>query len=41
MFIVLRENNVLIIYEIVDTLINNKVLTKNIFDKCFFHDKKE
>ena len=41
MFIVLRENNALIICEIVDTLINNKILTKSTFDKCFFYNKKE
>ena len=41
MFIILRNNNVSIIYEIVDILINNKVLIKDIFDKCFFYNKKE
>ena len=41
MFIVLRDNNALIIHEIVNALINNKVLIKNIFDKCLFYDKKK
>ena len=41
MFAALKKSNALIICEIVDTLINNKVLIKDIFDECFFHDKKE
>ena len=41
MFIILRESNALITCEIVNTLINNKILTRNTFDECFFHNKKE
>ena len=41
MFIVLRNNNASIICEIVDILINNKVLIKNTFDECFSHNKKK
>ena len=41
MFIVLKKNNTSIICEIVNTLINNKVLTKNIFNECFFYNKKK
>ena len=41
MFIILKNNNISIIDEIVDALINNKILTKNIFDECFFYNKKE
>ena len=41
MLAVLRDNNASIIYEIVDILINNKVLTRNTFDECFFYNKKK
>ena len=41
MFIILKKNNALITYEIVDTLINNKILTRNTFDECFSHNKKK
>ena len=41
MFVVLKENSVSVTCEIVDILINNKVLTRNTFDKCFFYNKKK
>ena len=40
MFVILKSNNALIICEIVDALMNNKVLTKRTFDECFSHNKK-
>ena len=41
MFVILKNNNASIICEIVDALMNNKVLMRDIFDECFFYDKKE
>ena len=41
MFIIIKDNNASTICETVDTLINNKILIKNTFDECFFHNKKE
>ena len=41
MLVVLKGNNALIICEIVNALMNNKVLAENTFDECFFYDKKK
>ena len=41
MLIAFKENNTLIICEIVDASMNNKVLTRNTFNECFSYNKKE
>ena len=40
MLFALRNNSVLIIYKIINILINNNILARELFDKYFFHDKK-
>ena len=40
MLFVLRSNNVFVIYKIINALINNNILAKELFDKYFFYDKK-
>ena len=41
MFATLKKNNASATCEIVDALINNKVLARNTFDECFSHNKKK
>ena len=40
MLFALKDNSALIIYKIINVLINNNILTKELFDEYFFHDKK-
>ena len=40
MLFALRDNNILIIYKVIDILINNNILTRELFDEYFFYDKK-
>ena len=40
MLSILRSDNILIIYEVINVLINNNILIRELFDKYFFYDKK-
>ena len=40
MLFALRNNNIFIIYKVINVLINNNILAKELFNEYFFHDKK-
>ena len=41
MLFALRDNNIFIIYEVINVLINNSILTRELFDEYFSYDKKK
>ena len=41
MLFALRSSSVSIIYKVINVLINNNILARELFDEYFFHDKKK
>ena len=41
MLFALRDSSVSIIYKVINVLINNNILAKELFDEYFSHDKKK
>ena len=40
MLFALRNSSIFVIYKIINVLINNNILAKELFNKYFFYDKK-
>ena len=40
MLFALRNNSIFVIYKIINVLINNNILAKELFNEYFSHDKK-